>query len=589
MDEQGVLSEAYRLRDSWNPRVAIWEEDNDLLNVKQYPKPPNEEYRFNEARVLFDISRGLLSMGEVHTSLPQSVQPEEQKVNMDKAERFCSGALRELDRTRMLKGHGKFLEELAHWSLRGFIAGFPRVEEDKKGQPIFCCDLYDPSQVYPEFGSQGILHVARIYKTTPGMADSMIEEGDWKTVDLPSGKDATVEIVNYWEKRKGKVYNTVLVGGQESRKEEEDYEEIPILFLPVHGNPQRGDTLGSNEWVASMGECILADNRKIYPIADRYRSLMMQIASDAAWPKPVHTRRPGSAPLSEEQLGTKQAVSIEMGEKIEYLKASGNALAELQVFMADISGILQRGGLSNIASGNLQFPLSGYAIYMLKELEQRLGPYRDPIEFFYSETLMTWMREFRKGKFKPVTLAGRRFGTREGYMQQDFTKKDIPDVLFVKVNVGLGMEGIDKAQNVQMANMLWGRISDRRIMQEYLGIEDTKVEKDWMIDDMADAVMAGIKLAVNLKQAAAQANLQANALEAQGRTGEAERMRWKAQWAEVQAERAMAGVGGGGAPPQRSEANLPPETLPPEMSGENPDEMAAMQGRAPTPAGEGER
>ena len=500
MDTEKIVSTIKQLEDDWAARNADAEVDEKLLQVDQAPQNPDdkkfEHYRSNRARTTFDVSLALLSMELPEITLPIEDESKTEKDRMNKVERLCYGILRELETANIAAGRGGFLREAVYWALRWGIVAFPRIETEGRTQPEFICDLYDPFEHYPEWDRRGLSKLARVYFTTQDAIDGMMEERKgqegWEIPDIDRQGQKEMRVSSLWWMEGGKPWYTVLIQDKmwKTAKAYPEWTGIPVKVMPANGSPRRARP-NDKDWRAFVGQCILAPNRKMFPVIDRYSSFEMQMAYNAAFPMRVTYTSDGTPP-TEQPIGPGEEANLRIGQKIELLTASAGPMQAMANTIGELSEDIQKGGLNDIAFGTTRFPLAGIAIAQLKPLQHRLGPYQNVIQEFFRGMFMGFVGDLDKTEFTSISLVAREHGPRKGYMPTDFKKEDIPQVKYIEVRLPLGMQ-VEKLQNVQMAGMLWGRLSDETIMTDYLGIEDVGQEQDRRGADKAQDVMDSLK------------------------------------------------------------------------------------------------
>ena len=115
------------------------------------------------------------------------------------------------------------------------------------------------------------------------------------------------------------------------------------------------------------GESLLAANRKIYPMLDRLASLIASVAHQG-WKAPAVLKHDGDADFEEEpgMSGTVTQIPKEAELQAWPFRDLNNALTYLNGLL---SSNKQKGGLSEVQYGNLQFQVASLVVAQLKDEE----------------------------------------------------------------------------------------------------------------------------------------------------------------------------------------------------------------------------
>lgn len=464
-----------KIKSAWSARDSAIKDDRAVLRLtKGKTKEGFEEVVMNEPKVLYDTSVGLLSNNFPKFRLPVKFEAgQDERMKMNKAERFLQGIYRQLDTRHLNAGKGQWLRELAYWVCSGWVVLFAHVSEDK-----FYADFYDPLTIFPRWSGDELVEVVRNTKISYVEALGLLKRWDI-TIDLKEKEE--IEVINYWVQREDGAYNMISFDGTEIKPETREFDKIPIIIGLANGSPERDAT----DWTARIGQSILTSNKDMYTQQNRWVSMLTQIVADTAYP-PIITQTPtGEGIIGKDDLGSGVVIPTKEGEKIETLKYAGSPI-EVNNLLSMFSGAVQRGGLPYVIYGGLPFELSGFALSQLMgAVQYKISPYVNTMQQVLSRLSTEFVEQFRQhGKTVSLNIKNK---TNQFFMEE-FTRKDIPVISYVDVVVSTSAPQ-DKMQQILMGKQAVSppRILSLKTLWETvlpeLGIDDSDLELKRITED----------------------------------------------------------------------------------------------------------
>ena len=576
---------ADNLKKYWEPRDTRIKDERDFLNLPQ-PKVIKKGFInivLNEPKVLYDTSVSLISGFPPRFRLPIHAQVETEKVKMNKAERFLTGVLREVESRQLARGRDRWTRELAWYLCGGWYAVFVFVDTDEDDNPVFRWEIFDPLTIYPRWGLDKLTEVARIFYMEVESAYNMAKLNGWKVPDnFPAISEGVgtagnnIQVTNYWWLDGRDVYNCVWLGDMLSKditQHKEFKDEIPMLVGPVGGSPVRATTESDKGWIKYIGEGVITTNRGMFEQQNKLVSLMMQVVQDTAYPNLLDYTRTGAAKLKPEDLGSGKVHHRQIGEIIEVLKHASTP-NDVNVLLNLIGQGVQRGGLPYAIYGNIPFELSGFALsQLIAGMRHKLNPYMFMFNRIIAECGLQTMRLYKQGDFKPVDLV---VSTPKG---DSFTENfdpnvDIPDVRFVEVETPLAVP-LDKNQLLAAIRQAVARpqiLSRETVWDTFpeLGVDDKEVEYERIMGDemMDDPVVKKIHYIEKFRQEAEKWETKNKVV--------SDRIKKYADLLENQLMSVLVEK-----PPKEEVPGLPGGAIPPERLGESRAAESMMEGKVP--------
>lgn len=280
-----------------------------------------------------------------------------------------------------------------------------------------------------------------------------------------------IKVIEVWDDR----YHDVWVGAEKLTKDkddkplrrEHDYGEAPFTVAIAPAGPM----LWEKDKDMRQGESIFWQTRDLYPELNKGASIFQTRNFRSIKPAKQYKSKEGAQgklPLHDEDaIGATTSVEIEGGFS---LMPTERAINEGRFVYSLIESRVQRGSLSALDYGNLQFPLSAVAITKLTgEKDVIFVPRLSPLAFQSRESVKMLARQIIKlGESAEIS--------------QDGTSIKFTKELFDKnYEVFYTFKAVNPEQNIanySVANVAEGKVSRKTIMRDILQIEHPGEEDD---------------------------------------------------------------------------------------------------------------
>ena len=281
----------------------------------------------------------------------------------------------------------------------GWVAIFSMVEEDR-----IWSEVWNPFQVYPEFGYDGMVEVSNIYPMTPSVANRKVKVMEWTVKNLFTHN---VNLYNYWGfDDDGDVVNGIVLGeeGVKPLIKEPALSKLgilPVFTSPVGGLPDRGAITGG-KWQEHFGESIIAVPAELSKNYNKMLSFTQQAVRNAAQPR-WFEKSSGETPILTEENLEKWGGIFRMGpnDNIGALQPP-TIPVELRTIMFEYQNMLQRTLFPWVMFGNLQQQISYLAIAnVASSALQILTPYMDAFRGIKSDIDNYWIRMIIENGYRP--------------------------------------------------------------------------------------------------------------------------------------------------------------------------------------------
>tara|TARA_Y100000310_G_scaffold209135_2_gene209746 strand:+ start:1073 stop:2977 length:1905 start_codon:yes stop_codon:yes gene_type:complete len=481
-----IEEKAGNLRDTvFKARNLQWQEDRailyqayrhanaDILNM------PN--MMTAEPRAQFRLALDIMTLRSPRYTIMIHNQDAEEQERMNKSERFAMGVMREVDRVHRLTGGHHWERDKDWYILSGGYAVFPLVQRGAGGHTEFRAALWDPMEVFPEYGEEGLRFVARVYYTDAQSVKVRAGRNkDWnRDAVFHLRDDERVEVINaFWLEEEG-VFNSVIAHGTEMKRptlEKIFGNEIPIVIGPSSGAPFRQfpglDSFARTDfdWSAAVWEGFLSNNRETFKDIDTLISYMAKIVKDNAQPLHIETTLTGMPKIRPQDIGRKKVQTYQRGEDVRPVPPPTSP-REREELLSYFLGLIQRNGLSFTAFGSLGMEISGVTLDSLINATQSvLAPFKESSEYVSAQIITSLMDQFRRGKFKDVSLQTRlqQKNVGERLFIEDFSAKELPKTAFVDVNKPLALPDT-RLSRIQAVRAAYG--DNRPMLSEQTAME----------------------------------------------------------------------------------------------------------------------
>jgi hypothetical protein len=443
-----MLEEASDVKELWKQRNDEWAWHRNLINqAYRNTVAGYVSFATNEPINLLELAIAILAGDPFDIRLPVKQQETAEQNLMNEAEQFVYGFTREWDKHhRSRTGQGSWLRDLAWYSCMGGSALFPHLRS-VDGELQFRCDLWDPMNVYPQYGDEGLLQCFRMYSLSYGAVRSMAKANEWDFRPFEAAYQQErsnkggpgVALINRWWMEDGEVWNAIAVQERllKPPKMHSEFSAIPIVVSGANGFPYRdyeresGALHDAPSWAQVWGRPITAANAKLWEAIDDLVSDMKQLANDHANPLAVVKTGSGNSGIGSitklVSMRELQKLELKVGESFEWARPPATP-DQFNPLLTYFLGLMQRGGLSFAAAGHLGLEISG-VLYnqMIQGTKAKLQPYADSIQDSASQAAMLTMQQFvkRKGKVTLVTR-NQRLGHRLNFFERDFEASRMP-------------------------------------------------------------------------------------------------------------------------------------------------------------------
>ena len=513
------------LKSFWEGRNRQWSKDRALL-MQQYRARimPFEQIISNEASTNHAAAVAILGGKEPLFRLPITMEQEpgenpKETPKHNKAERLLYGMYREWDKRWRLAGHGPWLLDFLHYACLGSVSGLAHIVKVRGRPPEFYCPLFDPMTVFPAYGEDGLLAVARVYKTTPEHARSIATQQGWD-VSLVEGKADELEIVNFWEMGIEKddenpdlPYNEVMMGGKimKERQPHDEFSRIPVFIAPMNGIPWRGfenpyfvnsspAMEPAGDWTANWGRPVFWPGRQLYRDMDRLLGYEMERSRRSAHQQYIAKTQEGR-PLIEGSVADLEVVTVNATENEEFGRLDNTPRQQDDKALLDqIFSMLQRSGLNRFALGDLNLEIAGVTYERVAAAARYvLEPYADGSSSVLSDIMMHMLEQVRRLRINTIKLETRTdsLGADFGYLLEEFKREDIPDTTYVEVRLPMLIPD-DQLRRATIARQLIPgnvELADRRYVAEnVMEIQDWDAMRLRIKDDAVEGHPAMVML-----------------------------------------------------------------------------------------------
>ena len=582
----------------------------------------------NESGSFFSVMVQLLSRNEPQHRIPLSTDDEATRITKGQIERLVAGTYRDVDYQRSLRMDGEPLQTTLSkficsdgWAIAEVVKRETDEDEDE-GEPLVDIRTYDSMDVYPQWGPDGLVVV--IIHTERTQLDVSLEYPNIalaKQYNIKTGKhhewrgnDRSVDVYTCYYRKGKDVYYGVTANGDWAIKPRkiEWTKRIPVVVMPVNGLPFRsnkkqvnvGESIPNSDianfigyrddWTVDVGRGIFHMNEELYPAFNELWARVMDFIAKEAGSTYYKKTEGGDDDEMAIGRGTDAINALGLEDEIGRI-ASGSLANELTLALAQMSQMLQRGGISHQLTG--QIPpgdLSGFAINQLISAAVTVAtPYLQGIVAIYRQLDQLILQVYRSSGRKAQTVNVWR---EKSFVEERVDLSVLQDKSYffdIKLKAGLP-EDLASRVNVAALAKTNELLDDWTILDEVLSVDDpelilTRLDEKAVLNlptirlrrmaammlqrgDIASA--AAILQELMLLQGQSQVNQSAIDMQLQqlqgllqgGQPGGPQgQVPGPAQAAEPMM--AAAGQEGGG---------LPPEILPPEMTGVPPAEVRAF-------------
>jgi hypothetical protein len=489
----------------WILKEFSWDE-----TVDHGEDGPFKTYTSNEPRAYADKIISYLVGARLLAQVPDGGNDRSDRDDDLARERFVMGVLEQADDNLRMMVEPPVREQLAWFAaVRGWLAG--RVvfvkDKDEDGNESTSVDItpWDPLYTYWEVGGRrGLKWACHVTRKTREeiMAEWSIEidpkDEEPSIFEGHRQSDDSFDVYDYFDDENNIV---VVETGAELKKEtKHGAPRTPCFIIPVGAMPyiQSGD---GHEGIEHVGESVFAANRELYEKVNEVLSTWFELVSRSKNPPIAFESESGDKTLEENPWQAGSEIALARGEKISSLDLLEMS-KDTGALFGLISSELQRGGIPNVAFGELQFQLSGFAIGNLGNniegvLQGRIRAMRDAYKMMCDLAVDT----FGSGKYKSIELSGRTRG--RDYFSETITPEQVKKggrMVYELVPI-LPQDDMQKwtiAQIAQKAEMA----PDRWIRENILQMSDSDGITDLMLTQRAERGLPQAQMFILMEAAA---------------------------------------------------------------------------------------
>jgi hypothetical protein len=486
LSEEDIIDRCSRIVAFWIERDNRMDEDLSLYRLDEEAQGDGEVIQKNTPYVVVEKAANMIA---TQTPTIQVIPPKEmQKDESQKVEDFLRWSWdKKNKRWRRSQIQGSFRHAMAHFlCLRGWAAArmwFDPEVDPATDNPIRA-KLFDPRQVYPQFGDDNLLYVVHKYWTTYGELKDDWEEAE-KEFD-EQDDDVQVEVTEYYDDW----YHSIQVAGTFVKKPTaHEYGFVPWVIVTGAGSPIRATSNDQNSWVSDVGVSIFHGIKSSYAALNRILSQMATQVANAANPPSLYyydpTLNKTPQPL-DYTAGTTNFLLYDR-ERVDPLQLNPNPIDSGPVIDSLIDDI-QKGSLPSILWGITGGTEAGFGISMMTDAarDQLYAVVEAMQEMFESvnEYELILIRDFVEGDIG--------FWTRDtdGSVRSGVTlnAQDIEASGTETVVKYRDISPKDKAMMAQLAAMLTEKklISMDTAREHYLGIDNPERENQKVLFDLVN-------------------------------------------------------------------------------------------------------
>jgi len=403
-----LISKCGKLKSNWSVRDQKIRDWYDLIYQKDKLKQEGmESVVSNDPRTGYNLGKHLLTSSIVSHKIPSDELTPEQVAATSYLEGYVIKRWTAEEKRHRRIGKQGFVSKLIGYMLAtGWYAVFSMVTNDS-----IWSEIWNPMETYPEFGSEGMIEVARIYTLNPSQANRKVKLMGWE-VRRPFTHN--VNLYNYWGyDDDGDAVNAIVLGTDYVKEPEKDIAVnrliqklgepmLPVFMSPVGGLPDEGSIMKNKDWQKNFGEAIVATNEQMTDNYNRMLTFIQQASRNAAQAR-IKERSSSETPIVTEENADKWGAIFRLGpnDDVEFMQPPAIPV-ELRTAMFEYSNMIQRGLFPWVLHGNLQQQLSYLAMAnVASSALQVLTPYKDGFEGLLTDIDNYWYHMMDANGFKP--------------------------------------------------------------------------------------------------------------------------------------------------------------------------------------------
>jgi len=402
-DVNDCITKCTELKDFWRIRDKKFKDWYDLLLLKDQLEQENmETVVTNDPRTGYNLALHLLISATMAHRVSVDGLDKPELIDTGYLENFIERRWRSLEREEATKGRQSWLRRVIELMLAtGWYSVFVQATEDR-----LIAEIWNPANVYPEFGESGLESCAHVYTLKPTEA---IRKAKIYGIQLSNTTGSTVMVYSLFQlDEDGDPTNTLVIGDKLARPKsklssmEQVGRQIPVLVSPVSGLPDTGVISSGNTWQEHFGESIVAVNAEEFSNNNKMQSFIQQLVRDSANPRWFEKSRSQKGILQPERIFKRGAIFRGAPDEDIMPLPTVPIPVEIRTILMDYNNRIQRGLFPWTLYGNLQQQMSGYLASQINSAAlSTLAPYSLAIRNLLSMVDNFWVNEILERKLNP--------------------------------------------------------------------------------------------------------------------------------------------------------------------------------------------
>ena len=441
-------------------RRARMENDYGLYRLNNYEAGAGyQSYTSNAPRILADKIISYLTSASMSIRVNMSAAVADRTPGAKK-EKLAIGSLNLADERMQRIGQPTVREQLAfHAVLRGWYAGRALLNKRQDGSTYVDITPFDPLHCIYEMDDDGVVWLAHKTRRSALSVKSQFRIDVEPAVEK-DGELAGVDVWDYYSREEHGIIVAKDKDGYEwgKRLTKHNIRDInntpfaPVFLGAVGPAPWIQGETSSDDTAKDFGESIFSSNRQIYEDLNFAMSAYKTLVRRAVR-RPYKIISPdGTTTLESDPWQDGSEVPLPAGTEIQLLDEVTMPI-DTPAFVGQISGELQRGGLSNVSYGELPFAISGFAAKVLQEgSAHQIAPRVQAMSSCYKQITELISMQYQLGGFKAMDVTGRHNDV-SSYFHEEINPADVEGAGAIEVKFGVRMPQ-DEPQLITMAQMM---------------------------------------------------------------------------------------------------------------------------------------
>ena len=324
----------------------------------------------------------------------------------DIKERFAESLLEQSNEALARQIKIALLDQWAWFApVRGWLTSLAVFRNMVDGRTVPICQPWDPRNVYWEMGEDGPEWVCERTSRTAGEIRASYPRASLTTHAV----DELFVVYNFFTGQENAVLTDDVFLKPWTRH---GAPRVPVIITPVPTQPEiwspasLNNEQGRPESLDDYGESILATNRGLYKQLNETLSIVLELMAKAREPAGIVFTDEEDTEMDEHPAVTGGLKYLGGQDKYMPVPVPETTKDALQLLGA-VTGMIQRGAIPYSTYGQLEHPISGYAITQLnQQLMTAAGPVAKCISQHLKGVLDMWVEQYETGQFWPVKVQG---------------------------------------------------------------------------------------------------------------------------------------------------------------------------------------